>query len=209
MLLTTSIGISLLSATIALIGILISLAIAIYGDDIRSICRRPKLCLVLPDECGEWTVLEGGDPAIYFHALVRNCTPARVANAVELFVTECTVTPRGWKPERQPLPCPLPIQARRKFHGKRHHQIDVGATPFAYDLLQCRDTKHVMLLLNCNYPNNFKPKLTEPGTMRITIQALGINASSNKVFVEIEWDGIFPSEDSGLAPHLTITSKTT
>lgn len=209
MLLANSISVGLLSSAIALTGIVISLAIAIYGDDIRSICRRPKLCLTLPDECGEWTVLAGGDPAIYFHALVRNCTPARVANAVELFVTECTVTPRGRTPGRQPLPCPLPIQARREFHGKRHHQIDVGATPFAYDLFQCRDTKHVLLLLNCNYPNNFKPKLTGPGTMSITIQALGTNASSNKVFVEIEWDGIFPVEDSGLAPHLKITHKTT
>ena len=209
MLLATSIGIGLLSAAIALTGILISLGIAIYGDDIRSICRRPKLCLTLPDECGEWTVLRGGDPAIYFHALVRNCTPARVANAVELFVTECTVTPRDGTPERQPLPCPLPIQARREFHGMRHHQIDVGAAPFAYDLFLCRGTKHVLLLLNCNYPNNFKPKLTGPGTMSITIQALGINASSNKVFVQIEWDSIFPDKDSGLAPHLTITHKTT
>jgi len=206
---TSSIPVGLLSAAIALIGIIISLAIAIYGDDIRSACRRPKLCLTLPDECGEWTVLGGGDPAIYFHGLVQNTTPSRVAHAVELFVTECIVTPSGAKPIKQPLPCPLPIQARRKFNGERHNQVDIGATPYAYDLFRCWSTKELKLLLNCDYPNNFRPILKGAGAISVVIQALGINASSNKVFVTVEWDGVFPQERSGLSPNLKICHKTT
>lgn len=209
MLLATSLGIGLLSASIALIGIAISLGIAIYGDDIRSFCRRPKLCVTLPDVGGEWTVLGGGDPAIYFHALVQNCTPARVANSVELFITECVVTPSGGKAIRQPLPCPLPIQARREFNGQRHQQVNIGATPYAYDLFQCRFAKHLTVLLNCNFPNNFKPLLKGAGTLEATVQALGINASSNKVFVRVEWDGSFPSEGAGLEPHIKLTQKYT
>lgn len=201
--------IGLLSAAIAMTGILISLTIAIFGDDIRALLRRPKLLLSLPDLHGEWTVLSNGTPAIYFHGLVENSTPYRVAHGVELFVSECVVTRLGHAPEKQPLPCPLPVQARRKFNKVRHNQVDIGAVRYAYDLFCLLSTKELSLLLNCDRPNNFKSSLTSSGTIEIEIQALGINASSNKVFLKIEWDGSFPLESYGLEPHLRLTYKTT
>ena len=108
--------IGLLSAAIALAGVVISLVIAIYGDDIRAFCRRPNLRLLLPDLSGEWTELSDKSRAIYFHAIVQNDTPTRIAKSVELFVTECIVTPKGKESRKQPLPCPLPIRAVSYTH---------------------------------------------------------------------------------------------
>lgn len=209
MLLASATAIGLLSGGIALTGILISLAIAIYGDDIRAFFRPPDLRLVLPDLSGEWTVLGDNSPTIYFHAILHNKTPTRVAKSVELFVTECTVTPKGEQSRTQPLPCPLPVQARREFDGKRHTQIDIGSTRYAYDLFQCKKGHRFSLLLNCNRPNNFMPWLEGAGKLDLAIEATGLNTTSNKIFVTVEWDGIFPEESSGLQPHIRITHKTT
>jgi hypothetical protein len=209
MILANNAAIGLLSAAIALVGILISLAIQIYGDDIRAFCRRPELRIVLPDLCGEWTVLSDKSRAIYFHAIVHNNTPTRIAKSVELFVIDCVVTPEGQTPRRQPLPCPLPVQARREFDGKRHTQIDIGSTKYAYDLFRCNEGHRFSLLLNGNCPNNFKPWLKGPGTIEVAIEATGLNANSNKLFAKIAWDGVFPEERDGLEPHIRITQKTT
>ena len=208
MLLTSDISIGVISALIALFGIIVSFFIAIFGDDLKAFWRKPKLSLRLPDIGGEWTVLRnsnqkvGGNPAIYFHALLENKTPPRVAKSVELFVFECTVTPEGRTPCIMPLPCPLPVKARRD-----HSAIDIGSTPHAYDLLRCVNDAKLELLLNCNTPNNFKPRLEGPGTLDIAIQATGLNTSSNKMWIKIKWDGVFPKESNGIEPHIKITIK--
>jgi hypothetical protein len=206
---TTDTAFSWVSPAVAVAGILISAAvgfiIAIYGDDIRGICRRPKLVISLPDLKGEWTVLTGRDgnttdEAIYFHVLIRNQKQSRIARDVELYVTECVVSDADRVNARMPIPCPLPIKARRGHNG-----IEVGSAPYAYDLLRCLRSGRIELLLNCNRPNNFTAWITRKGTMKVGIEARGVNAVSNKLVVTFTWDGVFPKEVDGLGGHLTIS----
>ena len=202
----------MLSTILPLVGVLVSvgvsIGIAIFGDDLRAYFRNPKVCLLLPDLEGEWTILRGGqlgtEAAIYFHALVKNTQPARLAKDLELFIESCEITDSKGAKRKEPLPCPLPIQSRRKFNGERHGMVDVGATPFAYDLVRCRASNGFEVMLNCDYPNNFKPFLRGPGTIEFVIQALGSNCASDKIAIQIEWDGVFPKEQDGLGEHVKI-----
>jgi hypothetical protein len=207
-----------LGPSVAASGVLISAAvgfvIAIYGDDIRAFCRKPKLCISIPDPEGEWTVITDNttrkiiDNAIYFHVLLENEKPTRIARDVELYILECVVSDTQRNNVKMPLPCPLPIQARREFKGQRHDRIDVGGALFAYDLIRCLRSGRIEVLLNCNRPNNFAAWIQGKGSMSLWLEARGVNAASNRLFVNIQWDGVFPEENAGLGSHITITVKT-
>lgn len=192
-----------------ILSVAMSLVIAIFGDDLRALFRRPKLWISLPDLEGEWTILTDHetkkitDHAIYFHALLKNQKPFRIARDVELYVIECTVSDVERENTPMPLPCPLPIKARRKHSG-----VEVGAAPFAYDLFRCLESsRRIELLLNCNRPNNFTAWISQKGTMRLTIEARGMNAVSNKLIMKVSWDGVFPKEVDGLGQHLVVSQE--
>ena len=206
-------GFDWINPIVAVSGIILSVVgsfvIAIFGDDIRAFCRRPKLRILLPDSEGEWTVLTGDhdNPAIYFHILIENCTPVRVAKDVELYILECEVSDVDRKNLKLPLVCPLPISPRRKFNGVKHDRIDIGAVSFAYDLVRCLKSGKTELLLNCSRPNNFTAWIKGSGLMKLLLEARGTNAVSNRLLVKIVWDGVFPSQAEGLGVHLIITTE--
>lgn len=203
----------LLRGSVTLLGVLISVSIsfliAIFGDDIRAWLRPPKLRITLPDLKGEWTVLRNKekkitDEAIYFHAVIDNEKPSRIAHDCELFLIECFVKYEGQDRQEQLLPCALPVQARRRFNGKRHDRVNIGVAPFAYDLCRCLRSGRVEILLNCGYPNNFEPWLEKAGNLDFTIEARATNGRSDKVKILLSWDGIYPEKSEGLGGHIRI-----
>lgn len=190
----------------------VSFLIAIFGDDLRAWLRPPDLKIKLPDLKGEWTVLRDKqkiktDDAIYFHAVIENEKPARIAKDSELFLIECSTTHSGQSKKKQPLPCALPIQARRRFNGKRHDRVDVGVAPFAYDLCRCLRSGRFEIRLNCGYPNNFEPWIEGAGELEFSIEARATNGRSRKLRITIAWDGIFPEQFDGLGNHIQITHE--
>ena len=203
---------SILGANVAIsvCAVVASIVVNIFGDDLRAMLRRPALVITLPDLKGEWTIIRDKkntvvDRAIYFHAVVMNKKPARIALDTELFLVECSVTPVGQTPKNQPMPCPLPIQARRRFNGIRHDRVNIGVTPYAYDLFRCREnSKRLKVLLNGDYPNNLKPWITGAGELQFVIEARATNAKSQRTRLTIKWDGHFPDESEGLGDHFQI-----
>lgn len=207
-------SIAVAGVAISVCAVIASIVVNIFGDDLRSLFRRPDLEITLPDLKGEWTIIKDKqkqaiDRAIYFHAVVTNKKPARVAFDTELFLIECTVTQEGQSPRIQPMPCPLPIQPRRKFNGVRHDRVNIGVTPFAYDLFRCVEKpKRLKVLLNGDYPNNLEPWIVGAGELEFVIEARATNAKSQRTRLNVKWDGYFPEESEGLFNHFQINHST-
>lgn len=197
------------SLTCVVLSAVASLIVNIYGDGIRARFRSPKLRVTVVDPCGEWTLLGSGKrvPAIYFHVLVENEKPSRVAKNVELLITECFISDCQRDIYKLPLASPLPIKARRSDTGVNGSWLDIGAAPVGYDLIKCEQA-FLTILLNCNYPNNFECWIRGEGSLRFTLQALGTNAASNKLFVDVAWDGIFPADQALRENHLRLKAVT-
>ncbi len=175
--------------------------IAIWGDSIRSCVLGSKLELKLHDPRGEITKVKDGTPIRYYHLDVNNKRKNAKAINVRVLVTKLLRPLADGSFANESLNSPLHLtwqfpEHRPKFLTIGHNQesCDLGCIP--------RNGKFGL----CPYllPAKYNIFLKAKEKIRIEIVAIAENATSNKVNLEISWDGKWDDDRETMKKHLVV-----
>ncbi len=133
-----------------------------------------------------------GTPAFYWHLKLVNERPWVVAKNVELRLLKLSVREGSERTSERPLSGSLPM-----IQKGGEHIADVGYKSINCGLVRLVAGCGLQLRIAGRIPNNLRPRLYDPGSMELVLQAQGDNAVSNTLIVQIDWDGGFPDWDDG------------
>lgn len=179
--------------------------LAIWGERIRQLLGLgPKLVLKLHDPQGESidVLTESGKPipSRYYHLRVSNKKRWSQATNVRIVITGLARPAADGRLVSQPLSGPLQLMWRfTNFHllysiVGPDDICDLGHL-FRGD--NFRLTPYV-------FPSNFTGILDPNQRMRVEVKAVGDNAESKPICIDISWDGNWSDDTLDMAKHLVV-----
>jgi len=196
--------ISTIEIWIAIFGVLgtwIIACLAIWGGLIRSFVVGPKLKLELHDAEGEITKSDNGIPRRYYHLDVINKRKAVKAENVRVLVTKLLRPLADGRFEDDTLNSPLHLtwqfpSTQPKFLtiGYNHESCDLGYIPEGGHF---RLTPYLV-------PNKYNVELQANNKIRVELVVIAENAASNKIYLEISWDGEWSDDSKKMKKHLVV-----
>jgi hypothetical protein len=190
-------------AWVAAVGGILVIAVAVWGDDIRSWLAAPRLALKVSDDRGEQIKI-GGVAGYFYHLEVTNGRPSAPAMHTRVLLTSAEgYTDSGGF--QYPVSGPLWMDWRFCRVIPNREEITLRKTDFA-DLFWIRAAdpannfpRPTMWLGLKVRPSNFDGIFVGPIEIGLFLKAEADNAESNELRVVIQWDGSFPPR------HLKLT----
>lgn len=182
------------------VGTLGAVVMAIWGDWVRSILASPRLMIKLRDNSGEPTNFPDGSAVRYYHIAVSNGRRWAPAKNVVVYLTRLEKpSPDGsWHSALFSGPLPLTWQFAKFSAGLP----SIGHEKYC-DLGRIIKGRNFEILTQFK-PNNFDPCLYPKGKLRAHFSAIGENARSAGLIVEIAWDGQWVEGAREMEQHLVV-----
>lgn len=192
-------------------GTIVVAVLAIWGDWVRHLLGgAPKLTLAIRDPLGDLirTDHQGKSltPQRYYHLLVANGRRWTQAQNVRVVVVEYfRLAPDGTF-VRQPLSGPLQLMWQYALVNPNPLYKTVGPNEIC-DLgfiVKGEDFK----LTPYYAPSNFDGSLSPNQRMRIVVQAIAHNAESNRLSIDIAWNGLWSEDSLEMSSNFVISQST-
>lgn len=180
--------------------------LAIWGNPIRSMLAGPKLELKLHNAKGEMTTNMDGLSLRYYHLdVINNRKTAKAVNAcVQVNKLLWPLADGSFKDEN--LSTPLQLQWQFPKHnpqfltiGYKKEVCDLGFVPRGGPF---RLTSYLI-------PKKYEHMITLGSLQkfRVEIVAVAENTESNKLNLEISWDGEWSDDSDEMSKHLVVTER--
>jgi hypothetical protein len=193
-----------LKTAISLLALVVSVLALFWGDAIRRLFVRPKLSVSLVSGKGHKTVWSNEIPMYFYHLRVKNSRRTPATN-VEVLLMRLETAPYG-----HPL---VPVDLRNRiqlawpYPNLPNHQQRPNIGPeYVCDLGHLEkkiNEEPVFMLQTYIKPDNFE-SLRPRQRMRLEIKAVGENAESEPLWLDIYWDGEWTDDSTSLADHFQI-----
>lgn len=196
--------VSITASIITAVATVLLAAIAIFGDSIRRYFYRPKLKVVLEHPEGDLTTISpSGTPSRWYHLTVSNTQRQFPFHNVAVHLLELHAmhssgdwtrvwrgnAALGWRYEE--------IGFQPKTVG---HSRDV-------DLCYVKKDVSVIKFRMPFFPNNLKNEVEQLSLafrIKLTLQAFGDEGDSEKIVIEISWDGVWLDGSNEMRNHFRV-----
>lgn len=180
---------------------------AIWGEKIRARLTKPRLHLALVGGPGasEPRVLPNGEivTARCHRLQVRNHARHTVADEVQVFITQ--IQRREPSGRVRTITGAVPLAWQHEALYPKARNIGHSTVALVDLLLLHSDSIRLMPMID-PVPINFGDTMQGAQNFRITVVARGLNAESQPLRVEVQWDGQWEAGDAETAGHFSITT---
>lgn len=192
---------------LAALATFLAVIVAIWGDRIRHrFGLKPKLVVTLQDPEGELVDVSTGPEqplkkARYYHLKVSNERRWCEAKNVRIVITGLFKPAADGTLAPQILSGPFQLTWRFTNYHPMYSTVgpyDVADLGYLQENAEFRLTPYV-------FPSSFAGSLKANERMRVQVQAIGDNAESKPVCIDISWDGHWSDGSKEMANHLVVT----
>lgn len=184
-------------------GVLVTLAlaaVAIWGEALRRRWAGPKLRVWLYDPLGEPMPITGGNRSRWYHLRVENQRPGTIASNVRVVLTKVARPAPDGHLEPRELSMPIPMNWQHGHSAPENPSVGPARNA---DLGAIVETQPFQLTLSFT-PNNLDPYVRAGERIMAQFMALADDAQSNRIWVEVKWDGVWASDTDEMAKHLVV-----
>ncbi len=182
---------------------------AIWGEQIRARFFGPKLFLSLLKPEGEETFISNAEntPVRYYHLKVENKRKGLIAKNVQVVLLSINSPYKGGENKTTTIGgrLPFPWSFREKIKGLEDRIYYSNIGPDDICDLACLIKGGVLTILAAEW-NLIKDQVRLAANQKASVEAVAIadNAQSNRLALEISWDGRWPENDPDALNHIVI-----
>lgn len=184
-------------------GTIVIAILAIWGESFRKKIAGPKLRIHLVDPKQERIIThsDGKRQSIYFHLKVKNKRKITLAKKVNVLINKVLIKrENSQKFEEHYLQDNFPIYRAYSTKQDPYYEAEptIGPAECTFDIghLQKENREFIIHHRLTNEYN--KIALGPKETIKIDFVAVGENSRSKHKYVEINWNGEWPSDDSSI-----------
>ena len=189
---------SLFLRAVGVVGTILVLIMAVWGEKIKQLWNRPRLGIRLGEPS---LTTANGKKAWYFNLVVSNGRRSSPASNTRVLLER--VFKKGpddrWLEEK----FSGPVQVLWQWHDQSPQLQTIGPdtkSPFARLV---EDTPAVVLMLYL-YPNNLDSKIQQDEPRRLVFRADSDIAASPPITLEVAWDGQWTDGRTEIGEHLVV-----